>query len=221
MSREERLIRIESQQFAARSRIVKDYLAAYKREVEQIPDRYKAEINYRPRVVYFGDHIQWMKRDIILQYLIKQYPVFLPLLNLIFEETRYPRRKISDDDKELLSKWLKRYDQYLTINPPLKDGKDHYAMFDTSGDFYERMINLLKQDAIVVNLSALKRWIDIFVAVGICKEVGRMGSAHTRILSDGYYSDYQDGLKKHPFLTKTLFNKIRKQLSEIIRKGLK
>lgn len=183
----------EYQYLKARAKVIKDYHSALTETRKIIVKKYRAELHFSGR-----RYPQlWMLKDSKIRAMMERYPLFVPLLNFLFDRNR----RLKDKKYREMAGFNLRHIPGRCLSNRKYLGKYDYATFITDGDFYDEVTTIFDCSEITVK-KFLKALCDI-------KALKKWKWGNNWIYSDGYFVLWGDKHVKHPFLTKSDYGKLR------------
>lgn len=171
----------EKMLFRARSREVKKIAAELNDTLRLLRKKYKDELNYSKENIF--SH-KWMLKNKGINENLERYPMLIPLLNAVFNQTR----KVNKKDLEA----MKAISNHTINGNPA-------SIFVADGDFYDGLATKLgcSKISVVKHIRAL-----INQRTGIIESVQRLPH-NVNVLCDGYYVRYGDHWRKVPLMKDT------------------
>ncbi len=151
------------------------------------PIKYHLESKYHNELKIIRDKypMDWMREDNKILKTFKRYPLFIPFLNYLYNETRWY------DHGTLTGTWRQTAEKKLGDIRYISDsGKEYeYAIFHTEDHFYAMLtyhLNCTKGYA--------QKFLQRFNEIGIIKHLGNY-KKNIRIYADGYYTPWKERKK--------------------------
>jgi|GEM_PF-4182609 len=188
----------------ARIEIVTDFLKEAQGLLDdgfrkKIAKKHKVSLFRRPGDK-FPDGKPWMKVDDAIARNLSKYSFFYPLLNFIFNETRYPKEAIDKIEKLTGGR---RYE--YTDKKGLKQSRI-YAAFIVNQEFYDKVQeNVFVEEAGIKKFmpkATAKKYLSAMIKAGLIVQLWNKGK-FGRLCADGYYTDYEGKLRKQTIFKKS------------------
>ncbi len=129
---------------------------------------------------------RWMKRDVRISRNIDTYPLWMPIMNFIYNQSRGLNKETIDQVQQSAN------------GKTYSDNKYPISLFTTNNEFYEKITKALRCKKITV-----QKYLKACTDSGIFSVIGKDGR-NGRILSDGYYTPMGQGTwRKRSRLVKT------------------
>ena len=169
----------------ARAPVIKQHMAALKEQENYLLKYYKRELNFSKEFIYPR---LWMLNDKRISKTLDRCTKIIPILNYIYNLNRRKGSKYWKMD-DLIAKATNKSGQSSTYNG------NNLAVFVTDKEFYEELMEKLNCSRVLI-----EKHLKVFAAESIIVNLGNAGNTGT-LYADGYYTEYANRRRKHPFLT--------------------
>jgi len=197
---------IDRYNFLIRSLVIKGANKAFEDGIKHLKEKYKREVFYSKENIFPR---KWMTDDRIISTIIDNSPVFIRLINYLYNRNRYSSTFNIKGMVEQADKLTggRRYFEKETEEKKKKKQKKRrkeghiYSSFYTDKNFYDEATR-----ATGISKNSIQRYLFAFAEIGII-EILYDGKTRGKLYADGYFAEYNNKLTKHSFIKNTSYIK--------------